>query len=215
MDVWLWFMFGLIVLVIGIFLIILYLSRDPERKVSNYDDIVSPADGKIIEILPYDQGSQMTVEKTINKVMRHAEHVARKGIMVTIFTTWHETNLIRSPIKGEVQFLKYVHGHHSNPKDPEAILNNTHLETIIKGKIITKVIQVTGHPWSVAKTFIKPGTQLDKGRKMGRTSFTSQTILVLPAEVDLKVKEGQRVKAGQTLIARYGTTKKRIEDLFG
>ncbi len=215
MDWWIVVMIVLIVAVIAIFILLKYHARDPPRKISAYNDIVSPADGRIIEILPFDHTDRMTIEKTISKVIAHSEDVAVKGVMVTIYTKWNSIHYNRMPITGTIHKWRQVQGKNFSPRDSEALIANTRTEMVIEGTIKLKVIQVAGNFLSAIKNFAKPGQTLQKGAKFGNISMASQTVLIIPDSARLKVKEGQEVSAGQTSIADFQTEQKTREGLLG
>lgn len=215
MDLWLWLMIILVVVVLGLFILLKYLSRDPYRKISSYNDIVSPADGKIIEILPFDNTSKMTIEKNISKIVAYTEDVSLRGNMVTIYTKWNDIHYNRMPITGTIHKWKQVHGKSYSPKDTEVVLTNTRIEMMVEGKIKLKIIQVAGNFLSVIKNFVKPGQSLQKGDKFGNISFASQTIVILPENASLKVKIGQKILAGETVIADFQEKKMQSEGIKG
>lgn len=200
--------------VIVLFILLKYLSRNPPRRISAYDDIVSPADGKIMEILPFDHADRITIERTVSKVIAHSEHVATKGYLITIVTPWNAVHYHRSPLKGSIHGFKTVMGKSFSAKDPEAILTNTRNEMIIKGKIKIKLVRIAGK-LSTIKSFIKPGQEVSKGKRIGYVSFASQTVLILPNTINLKVKAGDTVIAGETSLADYYTVTPKKEGVLG
>ena len=84
-------------------------------------------------------------------------------------------------------------------------LENEKNEIIIKnpdiGKI--KVIQIAGFVARRIESFVTEGQNIEKGHRIGRINLGSQVSLILPKNITLEVKEGQRVKAGSTIIAKY------------
>ena len=69
------------------------------------------------------------------------------------------------------------------------------------GKI--KVIQIAGYLARRIETFIKPGQMIKKGNPFGLIKLGSQVTMILPSKVKLKVKKGQKVKAGSTIIGEF------------
>ena len=69
------------------------------------------------------------------------------------------------------------------------------------GKI--KIIQIAGFLARRIKCFIKEKQNVNKGERIGMISLGSQVSLILPDKIRLRVKIGDRVKAGETIIGEY------------
>ncbi|RJQ18126.1 phosphatidylserine decarboxylase family protein [Candidatus Woesearchaeota archaeon] len=201
MGWWVWTIGCILFLGILLFLFLRFVSRNPERKISKGSSILSPADGKVIEIISFDNAPALKVEKNISKVIAHTEDIAEKGYLITIFMRWHDVHVNRSPIDGTVVSLKHRMGEFYSAKNPEAILTNEYVETIIQGTLKIKVIQIAGMFFRRIKTFVKKDQRIGRGDILGRIAFGSQAVLILPKNTVLKVKKGSVVKAGKTVIA--------------
>ncbi len=165
---------------------ILFFFRDPVRNVeSSPNEFLSPADGKVIGI------DEVTDEKTGEKFKR-----------VKIFLSVFDVHVNRLPVDGKLIAYNYYPGQFHMAFDKEAD-ENERLESIWQtkwGKI--KITQIAG--W-VARRIVfvgKLGNEYKKGYKFGMIRFGSRTDLYLPLNVQILVKEGDRVYGGLTKVAR-------------
>lgn len=197
-------------LVIGIItaaalLVVLFLVnfyRDPKRAIPKGNNIVAPADGKVISIIK-------TGEKNIkiNKGLLGRIHVLAKGIadecyVISIFMSPLDVHINRSPIEGTVKSIKHAKGRFFKAYDLEKSLENEKNEIIIQNKAVKiKVVQIAGFLARRIKCFVRINQKINKGDKIGMITLGSQATLILPKGVELKVKIGDRVKAGQSVIA--------------
>jgi phosphatidylserine decarboxylase len=81
-------------------------------------------------------------------------------------------------------------------------LNNEKNEIIIQDKKLkVKIIQIAGFLARRIRCCIKKNQKVNKGEKIGMITLSSQTTIIIPKGVDLKVKVNQHIKAGSTIIA--------------
>jgi len=75
-------------------------------------------------------------------------------------------------------------------------------EIIIENNgIKIKVIQIAGFLARRIKCDVKKNQKVNKGDRIGMIALGSQTTLIIPKGVDLKIKVNNKVKAGETIIA--------------
>tara|TARA_A100001011_G_scaffold399069_1_gene506069 strand:+ start:535 stop:2190 length:1656 start_codon:yes stop_codon:yes gene_type:complete len=164
---------SIILLLVSFFL--LYFYRDPERKIES--GIVSPADG----------------------LVQRAE--IRSGIVrLSIFMNVHNVHVNRSPFDGKVLSIKHKSGGYLPAfyKDSD---KNERLMTKIETSIgVMKIIQIAGVLVRRIVSYVKPDTEVTKGERIGLIHFGSRVDLSFEsAGIDLLVKKGDRVLAGQQL----------------
>ncbi|MEW5760811.1 MAG: phosphatidylserine decarboxylase [Candidatus Thermoplasmatota archaeon] len=150
--------------------------RDPEREIG--DGIVSPADGKIIEL------------KEEND-----------KLMLCIFMNLHNVHVNRSPIDCEVKKITYYKGKHL-PAFFRGAEKNERIETIFETDIgEMKIIQIGGIFARKVISYITEGMKIKKGDRIGMIRFGSRVELILPlGKVKILVKKGEKVIAGATKI---------------
>lgn len=162
-------------------LFMLYFFRDPQRNVPQDDGlIVSAADGVVTRI---DETPQT---KT-----------------VSVFLSPLDVHINRSPISGTIKEITYTRGRKKPATSNEASMVNERNSLIIEGENITLTCtQIAGILARRIVCWPKAGDNLSRGQKFGLIKFSSRTDLEMPASVSLQVKLGDRVKGGETVIAR-------------
>ncbi len=162
--------------------------RDPDRTPPNASNvIVSPADGKVVLIKEVDH-----------------EFFNGKAKMVSVFMSPINVHVNRNPISGKVTHFKYIEGQYIAAFDHNAGERNERTEIGIEnGKIKVFFKQISGF---VARRIIcdlKEGDETILGERFGMIKFGSRVDVFLPMNVELKVKVGDKVTAGETIIATY------------
>jgi len=187
----------------------LYLNRNPIRTIPPENNVVSPANGKIIEILDLLDLKQKkskikNPKELIKKIKKTAHEISKHCYVIVILMNIHNVNVQRTPVEGKVISVKHTKGKVLHPNSLEATIKNEKIETTIKNKDIgkIKVIQVAGLFTRKIINHIKKNEMLLKGEKIGRIKFRGQVVLIMP-DLHLKVKKGDDVIAGETVIAVY------------
>lgn len=167
------------------FFSLIYFFRDPERKVPQEEGlIISPADGKVIDIS----------EAFENKFLKD------RSIKISIFMSLLDVHVNRSPIDGEVVFRDYVRGAKRMAFGSKASASNERSYVGIRGEIPILLVQVAGFLARRIVTYPKVGDFLKRGDRFGIIKLGSRVEVFLPTNVDIKVKVGSRVKAGETVL---------------
>lgn len=167
---------------------LMFFFRDPERRPPRIPGvIVSPADGKVL---------------SIKEVSEHSEEGMNGSIKVSIFMSLFNVHVNRSPVDARVTELRYRPGKfHTAFSDKASEKNEANFVYLQNGKHTLLIKQIAG---IVARRIICPlqkGQELKQGERIGVICFGSRVELYVPASVQLKVKKGQRVRAGESVIA--------------
>ena len=159
----------------------LYFFRDPERTAPAGPVAVSPADGKIVAI-------------------RH-EPAGRSRL--SIFLNIFDVHVNRSPIAGAIVDVRYRRGRFLAANRPEASLQNEQNSVTVEGNG-TRVVfhQIAGLIARRVIFYKKPGDVVAAGERVGLIKFGSRVDVLLGPEWELSVREGERVKAGASVLAR-------------
>jgi phosphatidylserine decarboxylase len=164
-----------------------YFFRDPEREIpASEKAFVSPADGRIIDICEMDE----------------PEFLKGKAIRVSIFLSVFNVHVNRIPAAGTVVYKKYHQGKFWGAFRDKASLENEQTcvgLTATDGTRIT-VKQIAGFIARRIVCYADSGKTFQKGERFGLIRFGSRTDLFLPAGTLLKVKKGDRVKGGTSII---------------
>jgi phosphatidylserine decarboxylase len=160
--------------------------RDPERTVPGGEGlIVSPADGKVIEIVEEDNA-----------------YMGGRARRISIFLNVFNVHINRIPCDGTVEYVRYFPGKFLAAWNEKASLDNeqTHVG-INAGRYKVFVKQIAG---LIARRIVcraKEGATYRRGERFGMIKFGSRTDLFLPLEAEVKVKVGDKVAGAATIIA--------------
>jgi phosphatidylserine decarboxylase len=163
-----------------------YFFRDPRRAApAESDVVVSPADGRVTRV---------------EKVSPEAPDSAT---VVSIFLSPFDVHINRSPIAGRVTSVNYTKGRFMIATRDEASLVNEQNSLTIRGEKITVTCkQIAGVLARRIVCWKRAGDTLELGERFGLIKFGSRTDLTLPAEVEVLVEVGARVRGGVSLIGR-------------
>jgi phosphatidylserine decarboxylase len=168
-------------------LFMLYFFRDPEREIPSEKDVfVSPADGKVFLI------ADVKETRYLNAEMKE----------ISIFMSPADVHVNRAPCEGTVKTVKHNKGRFMVAHRPESSMANENIETVLEtayGKILLR--QVAGFLARRAVCWKKPGDKLARGERYGLIKFSSRLDIYLPVSAVLSVSNGDKVKAGETVIA--------------
>lgn len=160
----------------------LWFFRDPERTAPNGPGLaVSPADGKVVLIRPEPDGR------------------TRMAIFLNVF----DVHVNRSPIAGQVKSVKYKAGKFLVASEVAASVENEQNTLVVEGDGTSlEFSQIAG---LIARRIVcdkKPGDAVQRGERIGLIKFGSRVDLLFGPEWTLAVKVGERVTAGETVIAK-------------
>ncbi|MEK6942880.1 MAG: phosphatidylserine decarboxylase [Nanoarchaeota archaeon] len=181
---------------------LLNFYRDPERTIPKGNNIVSPADGKVISIIDTAKNNVRINKGFLGKIKSYSKDVAPECKIISIFMSPLDVHINRAPISGKVVYAKHSKGKFFRAYNLEKSFENEKNEILIENKKMkVKVIQIAGFLARRIICHVKKNDKVDKGGKIGKISLGSQATLMLPKNVEIKVKLGQKVKAGETIIA--------------
>ena len=192
------------IIALAVFAIIFLLNfyRDPKRTIPKGNNIVAPADGKIISIIDTSKSSIKIKKGIFGRIRALTKDVAKECYVISIFMSPLDVHINRAPIAGTIKSIKHTRGSFFKAYDLEKSLGNEKNEIIIQNRNIkVKVIQIAGFLARRIKCYVKKNQKVNKGDKIGMIALSSQTTLVIPKGVDLKINLNQHVKAGETIIA--------------
>ncbi len=158
-----------------------FFFRDPQRTIPNEANIiVSAADGKVTRIEDRENGK-----------------------FVSVFLSPVDVHINRAPIAGKVTRVELFQGKKAPATSNEASQTNERNAVTIEGEKMTVVCtQIVGILARRIVCWSKAGDNLQIGEKYGLIKFGSRTDLLMPKNVEIAVKVGDRVTGGETIIAR-------------
>ena len=167
------------------FLFVTWFFRDPERSIPKEPNvIVSPADGKITEIV--------TEKEPING------DICKR---VTIFLSVFNVHINRVPIEGTIEDIRYNPGKFLAAFNPKASMDNEqNIILINNGRINILVKQIAG---LIARRIVcwpQKGDYCESGQRYGLIRFGSRVDILLPENTKLSIACGDRVSGGKSII---------------
>ncbi len=161
----------------------LWFFRDPQRKIpTGQGIIVSPGDGKVEEA-------------------EWIETTAGSRFRVSIFLSVFDVHVNRIPMSGKVTLMEYREGQFLNAMNPEsAVLNEQTLIVIDDGTHSVSFKQIAGLLARRIVCDVHTGDTVERGQRMGMIKFGSRVDVLMPADVELRVKPGDRVKGGSSVL---------------
>ena len=163
---------------------LMWFFRDPARTIPQGPGIiVSPADGKVEDA-------------------EWIETSAGSRVRVSIFLNVFDVHVNRVPVSGRVSLVEYREGAFLNALNAEsAVRNEQTLITIDTGGYSVSFKQIAGVLARRIVCNLREGDSVVRGQRMGLIKFGSRTDVLLPAGVNLRVKAGDHVKGGSSVLA--------------
>jgi phosphatidylserine decarboxylase len=176
------------VLALGVTFGIVHFFRDPERVVpEEKNTAVSPADGRVLDV----QSRPDPVSK---------QQCPRISIFMNVF----DVHVNRTPISGRVRNIVYHEGNFHRASLGQADQSNERNIIVIEDD--------DGHSWSMVQIagliarrivcWTERGDEIRRGQRVGLIKFGSRVDLYMPEGYEMKVRPGDRVYAGQSILAR-------------
>lgn len=167
--------------------------RDPERVVPEGAGLcVSTADGKVL----------------ITERVHEGEYIKRDAILVSIFMSPLNVHVNRAPCDGTIKSVTYNKGSFKKAFSEEAFKKNENISIVFEEKETEDLLLLRQVAGSIAQKAVcrkKAGDFLKRGERFGMIKFSSRMDIFLPIDVTLRVRPGDKVKAGETIIAARET----------
>ena len=166
-----------------------YFFRNPDRTIPTDEHlVVSPADGTVQDVVELEDD----------------DFVKGPCTKIIIFLSVFNVHVNRSPIAGEIKCQKYVCGRFRPAyKDEVGFENERHMLGIEneKGFRVT-VTQMAGILARRIVSWVTLDDNMSKGQVYGLIKFGSCTELVVPRNVEVLVKKGDKVRGGESVLGR-------------
>jgi phosphatidylserine decarboxylase len=166
---------------------VLCFFRDPERfDPIRPDALVSPADGKVIHVETVSQNP-------------FTEGETKK---ISIFMNVFNVHVNRIPCNGKVEKIVYKPGKFYSADSAQGGLKNEYCAAIVStphGKTLA-FVQIAGLIARRIVCWLEPGDEVTRGKRFGLIRFGSRVDLYLPSESEIIIKEGDKVRAAETIL---------------
>ncbi len=171
----------------------LYFFRDPERvPTTDEHALIAPADGTVIDV------------KTITENCYLQAPAQRISIFMSVFNV----HVNRTPLTGTIDFIQYNPGKFINAFKEKASEDNENLLIGIRSKEGGLKIAVRFIAGLIARRIVfykKKDDLVEQGERINIIRFGSRVDLFCPTDSEILVKNGQKVTAGITVMARLKT----------
>jgi phosphatidylserine decarboxylase len=167
----------------------LYFFRDPERTpMCGADEFVSGGEGVVRSV----------------EYMEETRFLKCPAVRISVFLNPLNVHVNRIPMSGVVKEAGYTPGRHLFTMDPRSSEYNEHSSILIEGeKTRCLARQIVGPVVRRVVYWLEPGQRIVKGERLGMMKFGSRMDVYFPAsDVEATVKRGDKVVAGETVIAR-------------
>ncbi len=159
--------------------------RDPDRTAPSMPRaVLAPADGRVMRVAEIDDAW------------------VGRAVRVSIFLSPLDVHVNRSPVAGLVEKVEYAAGRYLAAYRDEASELNERCTLVLQGESYrVGVKQIAG---VVARRIVcraRQGDKLQAGERYGLIRFGSRTDLVVPEGTEIRVRVGDRVKGGETVMA--------------
>jgi phosphatidylserine decarboxylase len=159
-----------------------FFFRDPDRLIpENPRLVLSPADGRVMGVVPAQDEPGST--------------------RVSIFLSIFDVHVNRAPISGRIAGVEYRRGEFLAAFNPEASLRNEQNKvTLVDGDLKLSFKQIAG---LIARRIVfrkSVDDEVIRGERVGLIKFGSRVDVVLPQQVEIRVKVGDRVRGGTSII---------------
>lgn len=188
-----WWALEAALVTVGVWLFVFF--RDPKRSGPRGEDLViAPADGKIVGVAVEDEPMYLKAR------------AARLSIFMNVF----DVHVNRYPVSGRIALVHYNPGKFLHAAGDKASLDNEQASVGIesaRGPVLVR--QIAGLVARRIVTDAKPGDVVTQAARMGMIRFGSRVDVYLPlsASPALRVAVGDRVAAGWSVLAEYGTAR--------
>jgi phosphatidylserine decarboxylase len=190
---------------VGLTAAICAFFRDPERVTPRDDSfIIAPADGQITLIQKVAPPRELTANDGTGITAMGPAPVTRVSIFMSVF----DVHINRAPIGGTVRRVVYIPGRFLNADLDKASEENERQHFLIERGDGLQIgfTQIAGLIARRIVPFAKGGDMVAVGQRIGLIRFGSRVDVYLPEGTEPKVLIGQRVVAGETVIAELGQT---------
>ena len=166
-----------------------YFFRNPDRTIPTDEHlVVSPADGTVQDVVELEDD----------------DFVKGPCTKIIIFLSVFNVHVNRSPIAGEIKCQKYVCGRFRPAyKDEVGFENERHMLGLENEKGFRgAVTQFAGILARRIVSWVTLDDNMSKGQVYGLIKFGSCTELVVPRNVEVLVKKGDKVRGGESVLGR-------------
>ena len=187
-----WIKYPIILFAAILIFMAFYFFRDPDRvipkeAIENSSYVVAPADGKVMNVIE----------------VLESDYIKSNTKRISIFLSPLDVHVNRSPVSGRIEFIDYQPGKFLAAYDHAASDKNEQSKIGVKtdyGPVLFK--QIVGALARRVVYDVIVGNEIKVGDKFGMMKFGSRMDIFLPLDTDIYCKVGDKIVAGETIIAK-------------
>jgi len=164
-----------------------WFFRNPSRRVPDGPNlIVSPGDGRVLAVMEEEE----------------PRFLKARAVRVSIFLSPLNVHINRTPCAGLVKAISYSPGRFLVASRTGATLQNEQTAMLIETDAGCRIlcVQVAGYVARRIVCWLSEGERVERGERYGLIRFGSRMDLYVPAGTQVRVKAGDRVTGGETII---------------
>lgn len=185
-----WLNYGIATLSFVMFILVLQFFRYPKRNiVIDENCIIAPADGEVVVI----------------EEVQDQEYFSDKRTQISIFMSPTNVHVNRYPVQGKVSYVKYHPGAFMVAWNPKSSLENERNTIVVQKENGVEVLirQIAGFVARRIVCYAKEGDAATQGADCGFIKFGSRVDVIVPSSVKINVQLNQKVKGGETILAKF------------
>ena len=166
-----------------------WFFRDPFRILpADKNAVICPADGKVIAV----------------KEMFDERFLQQEVVRISIFMNVFNVHVNRVPFAGTVERILFKPGKFYSADKHQAALHNEYCAMIVTTESQQRyaAVQIAGLIARRIVCWAEPGDRIEGGQRYGLIRFGSRVDLYLPKGAEVIVREGRKVRAGETVLGR-------------
>ena len=173
-----------------LFGLVVQFFRIPNRPLTRHDrQVIAPADGTIVVIEETDE----------------AEYFKDRRRQISIFMSPLNVHVNLNPVSGIVKYFRYYPGKYLVAWHPKSSTENERTTIVLEMKSGVQVLfrQIAGAVARRIVWYVKEDQSVEQGSEMGFIKFGSRVDVYVPLDADVKVKIGDKMKGGVTVLAEF------------
>ena len=174
---------------LGLLLFVISFFRIPNRILTEGEDaIIAPADGTVVAI----------------EEVQADEYFTDRRLQLSIFMSPLNVHVNRNPVSGNVTYNQYHTGKYLVAWHPKSSTENERHSVAYNNngrEILVK--QIAGAVAKRIVNYLQVGQKVQQGKEMGFIKFGSRVDLLLPLDVKIQVKIGDKPQGGVTVLAKW------------
>ncbi|NBU70437.1 MAG: phosphatidylserine decarboxylase family protein [Bacteroidetes bacterium] len=185
-----WYSYLLYGILSVILVLVLQFFRNPGRQTPvDARHIMSPADGKVV----------------IVEEVEEPEYFKGKRLQISVFMSPLNVHVNRSPVTGTVRYYRYHPGNYLVAWHPKSSTLNERTTVVVEAEKGQPVLfrQIAGALARRIVCYVKEGDRVTQGSEYGFIKFGSRVDVYLPPGTPARVKPGDVVIGGETVLAEW------------